>query len=138
MRRVFVDTSAFVALRNRAEREHEQARRALRQLMGERVALFTSNYVFAEAYTALLVRLGRHEAVTWGERFRAGRSIELVRVDEDLEEHAWSLLVSHPDKAWSYVDATSFVLMERERTDEALALDRNFVQRGLRLHPPPV
>jgi predicted nucleic acid-binding protein len=59
MRSVFVDTSAFVALRNASEAEHERARSALGSLIAEGVALFTSNYVFAETYTALMVRVGR-------------------------------------------------------------------------------
>jgi uncharacterized protein len=135
LRRVFVDTSAFVALRNRAEREHEAARAALIALVAERAMLFTSNYVFAETYTALLVRVGRPEAIEWGRRFRVSEAIELVRVDESLEEDAWSILESHADKAWSYVDATSFALIAREGSTEAFAFDRHFAQRSLTLLP---
>ena len=131
MRKVFVDTSAFVALRNRAEREHVSARSTLSRLVAERASLFTSNYVFAETYTALLVRVGRAEAIEWGRRFRTSEAIELVRVEEPVEEGAWSILESHDDKRWSYVDASSFALMEREGTVEAFAFDRHFVQRGL-------
>ena len=131
MTRVFVDTSAFVALRNRAEREHEPARAALSLLVTERAQLFTSNYVYVETYTALLVRVGRAEAIEWGRHFRAGSAIELVRADEQLEEDAWALLESHADKPWSYVDATSFALMEREGVQAAFAFDRHFAQRGL-------
>jgi predicted nucleic acid-binding protein len=132
---VFVDTGAFVALRNRSEREHEAAREALSMLVAERTLLLTSNYVFAETYTALLVRVGREEAIRWGRSFRAGEAIELARVDEPLEEQAWSILESHADKSWSYVDATSFALMERERITEAFAFDHHFAQRGLTLLP---
>jgi predicted nucleic acid-binding protein len=135
MRSVFVDTSAFVALRNSSEAEHERARAALATLLEEGVALFTSNYVFAETYTALLVRVGREEAIEWGRRFRAGGAIELVRLDEDLERDAWEILERHEDKCWSYVDATSFALIERDGGGEALALDAHFGQRGLRVHP---
>lgn len=135
MRRVFVDTSAFVALRNRAEREHQAARAALAALVGERALLFTSNYVFAETYTALLVRIGRPEAIEWGRRVRVSEAIELVRIDESVEEDAWSILESHSDKTWSYVDATSFALIQRERSTEAFAFDRHFVQRGLTIVP---
>lgn len=135
MRRVFVDTSAFVALRNRAEREHEPSRIALSRLVRERVQLFTSNYVFAETYTALLVRVGRAEAIEWGRYFRAGAAIELIRVDESIEEDAWALLESHGDKRWSYVDATSFALMEREAVQAAFAFDHHFAQRGLAVVP---
>lgn len=135
MRRVFVDTGAFVALRNRSERENAPARRALRQLVEQRARLFTSNYVFAETYTALLVRVSRTEAIRWGRAFRAGQAIEVIHVDESLEEDAWNILESHGDKSWSYVDATSFAIMAREGTREAFAFDRNFAQRGLIMIP---
>jgi predicted nucleic acid-binding protein len=132
---VFVDTGAFVALRNGAEREHVAARAALSALLSERAPLVTSNYVFAETYTALLVRTGREEAIEWGRRFRAGEAIELVRIDESIEEDAWSILEAHVDKRWSYVDATSFALMEREEITDAFAFDHHFAQRGLTLVP---
>ncbi len=135
MRRVFIDTGAFVALRNTGEREHHSARAALDELVHERVALFTSNYVFAQTYTALLVRVGRDEAVAWGRAFRAGQRVELVRADEAIEDEAWRILETHDDKRWSYVDATSFALMEREGCGEAFGFDVHFKQRGLRLIP---
>ena len=133
MRRVFVDTSAFVAARNAGEHEHEAARRAFAGLAAERATLFTSNYVVAETYTTLLMRVGRAEAIEWGRRARAGSAIEVVRVEPAVEDEAWSILESHADKRWSYVDATSFALIAREETDEALAFDAHFAQRGLRV-----
>lgn len=135
MRRIFVDTGAFVALRNRAEREHEEARAALSELVAQRAMLLTSNYIFAETYTALLVRTGRSEAVAWGRHFKAGEAIDLVRIDEALERDAWEILESHEDKEWSYVDATSFALMQREGIHEAFAFDHHFAQRGLKVVP---
>lgn len=135
MRRVFVDTGAFVALRNGGEREHEAARTALSRLVSERALLVTSNYVFSETYTALLVRAGREEAIEWGRRFHAGEAIEMVRIDESVEQDAWTILEAHADKRWSHVDATSFALMEREGITEAFAFDHHFAQRGLTLVP---
>jgi predicted nucleic acid-binding protein len=135
MRSVFVDTSAFVALRNRAEAEHEAARNALARLVSEGASLYTSNYVFAETYTALMVRVGRQEAIEWGRRFLAGGAIDLVRLAEDVERDAWEILERHGDKRWSYVDATSFALIERDGASEAFAFDAHFAQRGLRVVP---
>ncbi len=132
---MFIDTGAFVALRNRGEREHQLARETFRQLVEEQAQLFTSNYVFAETYTTLLVRLERRAAIEWGTRFRAGNTIELIRADHEIEEQAWSILEAHDDKEWSYVDATSFALIERERITGAFAFDRHFAQRGLNVLP---
>jgi uncharacterized protein len=135
MRSVLVDTSAFVALRNSAEVEHEQARSTLKALIEEGVSLFTSNYVFAETYTALMARVGRAEAIEWGHRFRAGGAIDLVHLDRAVEDRAWEILELHDDKRWSYVDATSFALLERDEDGEAFAFDAHFAQRGLRVLP---
>jgi uncharacterized protein len=137
MRSVFIDTSAFVALRNESEAEHERARLALSELIGSGAALFTSNYVFAETYTALMVRVGRGEAVEWGRRFRASEAIGLVRVEPEVEDEAWGILEGHGDKRWSYVAATSFALIERDGGGEAFAFDAHFSQRGLRVLPEP-
>lgn len=135
MSRVFVDTSAFVALRNRAEREHEAARRTLAGLVAEGARMFTSSDVFGETYTALLRRVGHKEALAWGRHMRAGAAIEIVTVDDHVAEDAWGLLEQHADKAWRHVDATSFALMAREGSTSAFAFDRRFQQRGLRVLP---
>lgn len=135
MRSVFVDTSAFVALRNASEAEHTRAREALADLLSAGTPLYTSNYVFAETYTALMVRVGRGEAIEWGRRFRAGGAIGLVRLDEKIEDDAWRILEQHGDKGWSYVDATSFALIERGGGTDAFAFDTHFAQRGLRVLP---
>lgn len=131
MNRVFIDTSAFVALRNKSEREHRRARQALQKLQKARAQLFTSNYVFSETYTVLLVRVGRSEAVEWGRKFRQGSVIELLRVDEETEDAAWNILEHHSDKRYSYVDATSFALMEKYNIEHAFVFDCRFDQYGI-------
>jgi predicted nucleic acid-binding protein len=137
LRKVFVDTGAFVAVRNSREDEHERARTALAGLVGERAQLFTSNYVLAETYAALLIRLGRDEAFAWARRFRSSQAIEVIRVEQDIEEIAWSIIEAEEKEGWSFVDATSFALMDREGTREALTFDRHFVRRGLQSLPRP-
>lgn len=135
MNRAFVDTSAFVALRNSAEREHTAARKAFGSLVDHRTPLFTSSYVFSETYTTMLVRLGRDEAIGWGRAMRSGTAIEIVPVDDDVLESAWRLLEQHDDKHWSHVDATSLALMQRESATTAFAFDRHFEQGGLNVVP---
>ncbi len=135
MRRIFVDTGWFVAERNQADAEHHVARTALAGLVRDRVSLFTSNYVFAETYTTLLGRVGRAAAIEWGEKFKGSIHIELFRIDPELEAAAWDLLRLRADKRWSYVDATSFALMEHEGVTAALAFDHHFAQAGFEMLP---
>jgi predicted nucleic acid-binding protein len=135
MTRVFIDTGAFVAVRRPDEREHRHARDTLSALVHRGVRLVSTNYTFSETYTTLLTRAGRGAAINWGTDMRAGTGIDFVRVDAELEDAAWEILESHEDKRWSYVDAVSFALMEREGITTAFAFDEHFRQRGLAVIP---
>ncbi len=101
--------------------------------MAERVPLVTSNYVFAETHTALLVRTGRDEAIEWGRRFHAGDAIELIRVEESAEENAWSILETHTDKHWSNEDGRWIWHWDPEILTQARPLIQNQAQLSERL-----
>lgn len=65
-----------------------------------------------------------HEAVT------ALRTLTIRRVDEDMEAEAWRWLRRHDERAYSFVDASSFALMRRLRLRAALAFDGDFAAAG--------
>jgi predicted nucleic acid-binding protein len=52
------------------------------------------------------------------------------------ERAAWSLFEKRADKAYSFTDCTSFVLMRREKIAIAVALDEHFSQEGFAVVPP--
>ncbi len=54
----------------------------------------------------------------------------IVRVDEATEAEAFAWLRRHDERAYSFVDATSFALMRRQRLTEALAFDGDFTAAG--------
>ncbi len=127
MRSVFVDTSAFVALRNGSEAEHERARAALARLdLRGRGALHLELRLRRDLHGAAGPGRAARRRSSGGRRFRAGAAIELVRVEPTVEDEAWEILERHRDKRWSYVDATSFALIERDGGGEAFALDSHF------------
>ncbi len=135
MTTVLVDTSAFVAVQRSREQEHEAAIHALAALVERGVRMVATSYVFAETYNTLLSREGRWLAFEWGLKARGGSLVEFVRVDDGMDDAAWKILASHADKDWSYVDATSFALMERENITTAFAFDEHFRQRGVTVIP---
>jgi predicted nucleic acid-binding protein len=53
-----------------------------------------------------------------------------VHIDLTLDNQAWQLLKSRPDKEWGLVDCASFVLMQQRGIAEALTTDHNFEQAG--------
>ena len=52
------------------------------------------------------------------------------RVEPEVEADAWAWLREHDERPYSFVDATSFVLMRKLRIREALAFDGDFAAAG--------
>ena len=132
MRRVFVDTSAWYALIDRADPEHSLV---IAQLKAHQGRLLTSNFVLDETVTLRRYRLGWPVAHTFGEQMRAGRLSLSVRVTPRDEELAWDIFARYRDQAFSYTDCTSFALMERLRLAAAIALDEDFRIFGFQVLP---
>lgn len=130
MRLVLVDSSAFLSLEDRDERDHLASRDALEVELEAGALLITTNFIFDETYTLIMSRLGRERAIAWGDSFRRGSLVRLIRVDEDHEDRAWEILTDFPDKSFSYTDATSFAVAESLGVACALSLDRHFRQFG--------
>lgn len=125
---VFVDSSAFLSLEDASERSHDRCREAFLALVADRARFVTTNFVFDETYTLLLVRLGRDRAVAWGTSFRASQLVGVVRVASEHEERAWEILIAYDDKDFSYTDATSLAVAENLGVDVVFTVDRHFRQ----------
>ncbi len=78
--RVFVDTSAFFAISNRRDSNHENATAMLQHLLQERYQLITTNFILAELHALLLTRINRAVALTTLQELYGSRSTTIVRV----------------------------------------------------------
>lgn len=130
-RRLFVDSSAVIALVNRSDHQHDAARRIETRLRAEHWSLFTTNFVRAETHAFLLNRLGRGIALQTIQRMSSS-AFTLLRVEEQDEERALDILTRYRDKTFSFTDATSFAVMERLAFNTYFSFDRHFIQYGFR------
>jgi len=128
-RRVFVDTSAYVALALSSETDHADAQAIAKQLMSERRPLFTTNFILAETHALFLARAGREVALRALDQIESSTTT-VVRVSAADEQRARAVLRRYDDKHFSLTDATSFAVMERLRMREAFTFDRHFEQYG--------
>lgn len=48
-----------------------------------------------------------------------------------VDKRAWEWPATHDERSYSYVDATSFEIMRRERITDALAFDGDFSAVGI-------
>jgi uncharacterized protein len=125
---IFVDTSFWVAARNRRDGRHQEAAALLRAHADRN--LVTSNQVRGETWTYLRRRAGHPAATGFLDMLDRSPRVTLLRVEEEHEETALSWLRRHDEREYSFVDATSFALMRAHRIREALAFDGDFAAAG--------
>ncbi len=137
MKRIFIDTWAWVALLDRQDRNHEKAGQMNDKLLDDGYFFVTSNFVFGEALTALRYRVGYEESLHFREVFTQlikGRLLKVWRVTEAIEDQAWQIFTKYHDQDFSWVDCTSFALMKREKLLEAFTEDHHFRVMGFITH----
>lgn len=101
--------------------------------LGRGEQVLTTNLVIGETWTFLRRKDSHHVAVAYLESVNAlrNRSKLLVqRVDDRQEERAWKWLRRRDERVYSFVDATSFQVMNDRRLHEALAFDEDFAAAG--------
>ena len=125
---IFVDTSFWVALRNRRDDHHDEARRLLRA--NAAIPLVSTNHVTGETWTFLRRRAGHGPAANFLDFIDETARLHVEHVDAATEEEALGWLRRHDEREYSFVDATSFALMRRLGIRDAFAFDGNFAAAG--------
>lgn len=92
----------------------------------------TTEAVLLEWLNALSDASTRRIAAESYLRVCADARIEVVPLQAELMRSAVELYRGRPDKNWSLTDCVSFVVMERRGLMEALTMDRDFEQAGLK------
>ena len=125
---VFVDTSAFIALRVADDVKYTKAQHFLTVIKETRLRLHTTNFILDEVYT-YFCRF--HEvAMEMAELIIENPLITLYRVSPEDEKTGLEILKTFNDKDFSYTDATSFAVMQRLNIHTAFAFDEHFTQYG--------
>ena len=130
MNRVFVDTSALVALFDRKDRNHPQAKAVLEKIRAERKRMLITDYIFDECITTVLSAVGHQAAVMVGGFILSSKIVEITWLDESVKLKAWDFFKLHADKRFSFTDCTSFILMKQLRVDKYFSFDSDFRQAG--------
>jgi len=136
--RLFIDTSAFIAIENTDDENHNLAlgyREKIRRGETPFIRLYTSNYLLDESLTLLRVKCGHEVAAAFRETIEASKLISILWIDEATEKNAWEIFRKNKDKDFSFTDCTSFALMERAPIRTAFTFDKHFSQYGLEAVP---
>ncbi len=129
----FVDTSGWYEFLVHGHPKSGLAINQIDEWQAGKRRIITTNYVLAELVPLLLSRrIVRPERDRIIDFIRSAPWLEIVHVSRELDFAAWDLLKGRPDKTWSLVDCTSFVLMRRLGIRDALTTDHHFAQAGFR------
>jgi len=131
MSRVFVDTSAILALLVATDAAHPAAKRVFARLAAREAALLTTSYVLVETYALLGHRLGIEAVRGFREQFAP--LLEVIWIGQDLHDRALDTLLERGSRRLSLVDVTSFLVIGEQEIEEVFAFDRHFENEGFRL-----
>ncbi len=128
--RVFVDTSAWMAVVDASDARHALAAQTYLRLLKSPIGLVTTLLVVAETQIWLRRRASAEAAFAFLENVNESQRIEVIYPDDRLEIEAKRLLRRYADQDFSFTDAISFACMERHGLTEAFTYDRHFAMAG--------
>lgn len=132
MSSLFVDTSGWANFFIPSEAHHAKALEYVRQIKQTQQSLITTNYIVAELVALLGSRypLPRNRLFRYIHAVKKLSVVKVIHIDKETDAESWRLCESRPDKAWSLVDASSFVVMNQLNIRSALTTDKHFEQAG--------
>src|SRR5215210_9228339 len=134
-RRVLTDSSAYLALLDLNDDNHQTAIQILEWLAAQRYRQYTTSAMLYEAHALILSELGTRQANQFLQGIIQGNTT-IIRIRASDEDKARDILFRYTDKTFSYNDALSFVVMERLGIDLAFTFDRDFIDYGLAIATP--
>jgi predicted nucleic acid-binding protein len=131
--RVFVDTSALLAVLDRRDAHHPAAREIWARVLGFEEMPLTSNYVLVEINALLQARFGLKALRIFESEVLP--ALETAWVDEEVHQAGKGAVLAAGRRGLSLVDCVSFEVMRRHGIQTAFAFDRHFAEQGFSVIP---
>ncbi len=131
-RRVFVDTSSFVALQDENDPNHQKALGLARKVLEQKIQLYTSSEVVGETLTVVSRKLGKKQAEIFFQDFPESGVIEIF-FDSELHQKTIKLFLQIAAKNISFIDCSNVIIMQSLNIKQIFALDQDFKKLGATL-----
>jgi len=130
MNGVFVDTSALYAVFAPSDGNHRDAETTFRGLIRERASLVTTDLVLFESYILVFARTGRTGLMRFRNAVGMSAWLQNIAVTREHQGEAWRLLEQRTDQEYSFVNATSFVMVRALGFERVFSFDDDFRREG--------
>lgn len=131
--RIFVDTSAWLALDDKNDRYHNKAVAKSSEIKRQRIEIITSEYIIDETITLIRYRVSHQAAVIFGDSLLNSSIVRIVDVTDEDRIKTWEIFKKYEDKELSFTDCTSFVLIKNLRLQKVFTFDKHFKQMGFEI-----
>ena len=111
-----------------ADPDHEAATKFIAE---NREPLTTSDYVVAELLNLFVFRRQKEKGIRWVDKVLSSGAIQVVTIDSQRFIEACRVYVAFADKAWSFTDCTSYVVLKHLSLTKAFSFDNHFRQFGI-------
>ncbi|MFQ5915889.1 MAG: type II toxin-antitoxin system VapC family toxin [Nitrospinota bacterium] len=128
--RVFVDTSAWVALYYKRDQYHEEAANIWKGMIRKNPQLYTTDYVFDETVTLLRKRAGYYPSKVAGDSILKSPHVEIIFIGKDMMLKAWEVYEKYKDHDLSFTDCTSIAVMNVRGIKNVFGFDSHFGKVG--------
>jgi len=135
-RSVFIDTGFLVALLNRRDALHAQAKALAARWQAQGHTTVTTEAVLLEFANFFGKSPLRIACVTAIRRIREAPGWTIERLTPKLLERGETRYAAHPDKSWSLTDCVSMEVMLDHGLRDAATPDHHFEQAGFRVLMP--
>jgi uncharacterized protein len=140
IKRVFVDSSAWIDLMNKNELHHTAAV-AFHKSLNPMTLRITSWGIVSETFTWIRYHVGSREATRWlalREALEHQGFLQVVFPNPEMELGVRKVIDRFQDQALSYIDAFSIALIQsRPDIDAVFAFDHHMTFAGLPVLPGP-
>jgi len=127
--KIFIDTSAFIAIFVTKEKLHKDCVAKYTEYKNERAQLFTSLFILNELFTRLVYYFNKNSAEKIVKKLQDSISkeeINILPIDEVLFKKSAETLIKFFDQKVSLTDATTYHLFKDFALDEIFTLDSDF------------
>ncbi|MEW6770995.1 MAG: PIN domain-containing protein [Bacillota bacterium] len=135
--KICVDSGGFIALVYKSDLQHKKATQFYERVK-QKAVFYTTNMVISETYTWLRYHVSHTVAVKFldvTEEAALAGELRIIGVDGPTEEKARQILGKYSDQDFSYVDATSFAILDLLEIADVFGFDAHYRIFGKNLHP---
>jgi predicted nucleic acid-binding protein len=136
--KIFIDTSAWDAIEDSNDANHELAL-IFKNDLPDNCQLLTTDYVLDETYTLLLLNIGYERTVAFQKNIREllnSGILAVIHISPSLYDAAWDVFQRfNVDKKWSFTDCISYATIKQFDIETVFAFDHHFEQMGFNRKP---